>query len=297
MSAIAVNTTYEPFSLEPTYVQANRGFIGRQPLSHVERFLDLACGTGTISELLLEASPSAHLCGVDYDPKQIELSTARFRQQGYEVRHGYDITDDVVAGKPVLTFAVGSADNLPYPAASFDCVTIAHAIHLLSDKAKLLNAIVRVLKHGGAFGFNSAYFAGCNPPATDRIYFDWLRLATDYIRALSAQRVAAGELPITRVRGTVHRAATNRWESPAEWRENLAAAGLVVHDMHERLVELDARCLALVGAYGGMAEVLLSGFPVEVASEALQATAQAALAASGAKTAPRYYLEVWATKQ
>src|ERR687885_707864 len=124
-----VNTTYEPFSREPEYVEANRGFVRRVSLGHVGRFLDLACGAGAVSRLLLEAAPGAHLNGVDLDRVQIELACRGFEALGYEVRRGFALTEDVVNGKPVVTLAVGSADELPFPEDTFDCVTIANAIH------------------------------------------------------------------------------------------------------------------------------------------------------------------------
>lgn len=292
----AVNTTYEPFSDEPEYLECNRAFIARPALSHVRRFLDLACGTGVVSEFLLGASPAAHLNGVDYDPVQIELITERFTRQGYKIRRGFALTSELAGGKPVLTFAVGSADELPFPEASFDCVTIANAIHVLPDKEKLLAAVARVLKPGGVFGFNSSFYAGTFPEGTHRFYTEWLKQAMTHIQRQSEQRLAAGQPPIKRVRGTSHKAFQNRWYSPAEWAERLSRHGLKVHDTHERVVMLDARCFAAVGAYGGLAEVLISGYPVEVASVALQSTAATAMNTTGANSIPRHWLEMWASK-
>ena len=291
-----VNTTYEPFSNEPIYIEANRGFILRQKLGEVRRFLDLACGTGTVSALLLAESPSAHLCGIDLDPVQIDLAAERFRGLGYEVRRGRELTAERSRGKPVVTLAVGGADDLTFPPASFDCVTIANAIHLLPDKAKFLTAVARVLRPGGLFGFNSAFYAGTMPKGTDRIYLDWIRLASERIQEQSRRLEAEGKPPIRRVRGTARGAFQNRWLKPDEWRSLLSEFGLNTLDVNERLVELDARSFALVGAYGGMAEVLLSGYPVESASEALQAAAKPAMDLSGAATVPRVYLEMWAVK-
>ena len=291
-----VNTTYEPFSVEPIYVEANRRFVASASLDHVQRMLDLACGTGTVSELLTEAAPTAHLNGVDRDPIQIELCQKRFRRLGYEVCEGFELAEDWRHEKPILTFGVGSADDLPFPEQAFDCVTISHAIHLLPDQDRLLSEIVRVLKPGGLFGFNTAFYAGCMPSGSDRVYLDWIRLATEHIQKENESRVAANQPPIKRVRGTAQRGARNRWESPPQWSERLAARGLRTENVHERRVELDARCLALVGAYGGMAEVMLSGFPVADASAALQATAASALEASGATCAPRNYLEIWSRR-
>lgn len=294
VEVVPVNTTYEPFSHEPEYVEANRGFVARQSLAHVGRFLDLACGTGTISELLLSQSPSAHLNGVDYDPVQIELSAERFRKLGYEVRIGFELTDEIAHGKPVLEFAEGDATQLPFDDESFDCVTICNAIHMIEDKTALLNTIARVLKPGGVFGFNSAFYAGSMPAGTERLYMDWLRRATEYISEKSARQVAAGMPPIKRQRGTTRRAFTNPWFTPAQWRQMLDDASLETVSCHERVVELSERSFVSVGAYGGMAQVLLSGFPVEIASEALQAAAIPAMRAAGATVVPRNYLEIWA---
>ena len=47
----------------------------------------------------------------------------------------------------------------------------------------------------------------------------------------------------------------------------MRGAGFDVQQVKEREMLLDARHLALIGAYGGFAEVLLSGFPVAEASE------------------------------
>lgn len=292
-----VNTTYEPFSREPEYIECNRGFVARQSLGHVRRFLDLACGTGTVSELLLAASPPAHLNGIDYDPVQIELAGEHFRGLGYEVRHGLELTERSANGMPVLVFGVGSADDLPFPDGTFDCVTIANAIHVMPDKERFVRAVARVLKRGGLFGFNSVFYAGSYPKGTEAHTYEWLKEATFFINEKNERLIAEGKPAIKRKHGTTRGAFQNRWNSPREWCDLLAAAGLASHDVFERCVWMDERCLAAVGAYGGLAEVVMSGYPVAEASEALQATAGIALKRMGLKTLPRNWLEVWATKE
>lgn len=292
-----VNTTYEPFSREPEYIECNRGFVQRQSLSHVRRFLDLACGTGTVSELLLAAAPKAHLNGIDYDPVQVELATEHFRAAGYEVRHGFELTDEMSGGKPVLVFGVGSADELPFPDGTFDCVTIANAIHVMPDKEQFVRAVSRVLKRGGLFGFNSVFYAGSYPKGTEAHTYEWLKEATFYLNEKNERLRAEGRPTIQRKKGTTRAAFQNRWLNPTEWCDLLSAAGLKAHDVHERSVGMDERCLAAVGAYGGLAEVVMSGYPVAEASEALQATAGIALKRMGLKELPRNWLEVWAKKE
>lgn len=291
-----VNTTYEPFSLEPAYVEANRAFVAGGELEGKGRILDLACGTGTVSELVLECAPAAHLNGLDLDPVQIGLSIERFVRLGYEVRRTRELTDEYRHGRPVLNFDVGDALDLPFEDAVFDAVTMANAIHMVPDRERVLAEIARVLRPGGVFGFNSTFYAGAMPEGSQRIYLDWIRMAGDSIREESARRVAGGQPPITRVRGIGKGAFKNRWYGSEEWQDALRRARLDARDVKEREVLLDARCLALIGAYGGLAEVLLSGFPVGEASKALQECAEPALACNGCQSVPRNHLEIWATK-
>ena len=291
-----VNTTYEPFSLEPAYVDANRAFVRNGGMHGRARILDLACGTGTVSELVLECAPDAHLNGVDLDPVQVDLSIERFQRLGYEVSRSTDMTGKRRNGKPVLHFGVGDAQDLPFESQAFDAVTMANAIHLVDDRDRVLAEIARVLKPGGLFGFNSTFYGGAMPEGSQRIYLDWIQMAGDYIRKKSEERVARGEAPITRVRGTGKGAFKHRWYSIEEWKAALSGSGFDVRDVNERGLPHDARCLALIGAYGGFAEVLLSGYPVAEASEALQECAAGALARNGCDSVPRNNLEVWATR-
>src|SRR5262245_26283513 len=119
MHTSSMNTTYAAVTQGPEYLATNRGFVGRVPLGHVRRFLDLACGAGTVSRMLLEAAPEAHLNGIDPDPVQIDLATRELAALGYEVRRGHALTDDRANGKPVVTLAVGAVDGLPFADAAF----------------------------------------------------------------------------------------------------------------------------------------------------------------------------------
>jgi hypothetical protein len=95
---LRIGTTgdYEPFSLEPEYVEANREFVARENLAHVRRFLDLACGTGSTSELLLAASPSAHFAPSALHPVAI---------------NPVPLGNAASAGKAISTFSPGASSK------------------------------------------------------------------------------------------------------------------------------------------------------------------------------------------
>ncbi|MFO1372792.1 MAG: class I SAM-dependent methyltransferase [Candidatus Competibacteraceae bacterium] len=292
-----INTTYELSSITPEYIKANRKFIEQQSLQHTTRILDLACGNGTVSELLSQVAPHAYLHGLDRDPIQIELVTKRFENLGYEVRNSLKVGNDLVHGKPVMSFAVAAADEPPFPDETFDCVVIANAIHLMPDKEKLVAAVSRVIKPGGLFGFNSAFYAGTFPEGTHQFYVEWLSQATRAIQELSDRLQSQGQPPIRRIRDKSQKAFRNRWLSPAEWTELLERQHFNITNLNERVVMLDGDFFAAIGAYAGFAEVLLSGYPVDIAASALQTTAHPALATVGATAIPRNWLEVWAVKR
>jgi ubiquinone/menaquinone biosynthesis C-methylase UbiE len=291
-----VNTTYEPFSQEPESIETNRAFIAAQPLAPDAWILDLACGTGLLSQMLKEAAPDGFLAGIDLDPEQIELSAKRFRELGHPVSRDAALPATRTGPHPT-SFAVGDASRLDFPPRVFDCVTMANAIHMVMDKEPLIREVSRVLKPGGVFGFNSSFYAGTFVEGTHAFYEEWLKEAHGQLQQLNRERAARGEPPHARVRGKSHRAAQNRWLSVEEWTGLLAAHGLRVHRCRERVVQLNARCFMAIGAYGGLAKVLMSGYPVEIASQVLQAAVEPALAAVGHTAIPRNWLEIWATRE
>lgn len=296
-----VDTTYRRFATDQAYVQANDAFVSRLPLAGVTRILDLCCGSGAVGQIMLAGAPQASYVGIDLDPVQIGLAAENYAGLGYAVRRLPDAASAVPFpdGRSV-GLIVGSATELPFPPATFDCANIANAIHLIGDKDGLLSAIARVLRPGGIFSFSSGFYAGCWPPVTQQVYYEWLKEATGWIARQSAERVARGEPPIKRVRGKSQLAPVayqNRWLTPDEWRELLAAKGFEVRDLNERAVMFDHDSLAKVGAYSGLAEAQLAGYPVELASQALEATAGLALQSAGVDAVQHNWIEICAVRR
>jgi SAM-dependent methyltransferase len=91
-------------------------------------WLDVGCGTGAFSELLVKTVEPRSVSGVDPAPAQIE----------YAVKH--------IKG---ADFRVGDALALPFPDKSFDYVVSALVIHFLPDRAKGLAEMKRVAMPGG----------------------------------------------------------------------------------------------------------------------------------------------------
>ena len=296
----AVDTTYDRFANDPAYIAANEGYVKGLPLSRAARILDLCGGTGAVGQLLLAAAPKASLYEIDLDPVQIGLAAQNYAQLGYPV-HRIDTPDlGYAPASRSVTLQVGSATNLPFPAGTFDCVNIANAIHLIGAKEDLVGAISRVLKPGGIFAFSTGYYAGCWPPLTQQVYYEWTKEAICWIARRSAEQIAAGGPGIKRQRvksqlSTV--AYQNRWLTLDEWRTLLSDNGLDVQHLAERPVLFDRHSLAAIGSYSGLAEAQLSGYPVEIASQALADTAGTALEGAGVSSVQHNWLEVCAIRR
>lgn len=296
-----VDTTYTRFAADQAYVQANNAFVERLPVAGCTRILDLCCGTGAVGQIMMARAPQASYIGIDLDPVQIGLAEKNYAGLGYTVRRVADPASAVPfpEGRTV-GLIVGSATDLGFPEATFDAVNISNAIHLIADKEGLLASISRVLKPGGIYSFSSGFYAGCWPPVTQQVYYEWLKEATAWIARQSAERVARGEPPIKRQRGKSQLSPVaygNRWLTPDEWRALLSDKGFEVRDLAERPVMFDHDSLSKVGSYSGLAEAQLSGYPTEIAAQALEMTAGLALQSAGVEAVQHNWIEVVAVKR
>jgi demethylmenaquinone methyltransferase/2-methoxy-6-polyprenyl-1,4-benzoquinol methylase len=91
-----------------------------------ERVLDVAAGTGTSSKALARAG--AQVVALDFSPGMVAEGRRRH---------------------PDIDFIVGDAEALPFPAASFDAVTISFGLRNVSNPQVALGEMYRVLKPGG----------------------------------------------------------------------------------------------------------------------------------------------------
>ena len=87
--------------------------------------LDLACGTGDLTKAL--SNKGCHVTGLDISSEMMAIGREKCRY---------------LSPKP--NFVLGSAEQIPFPDASFDAVTIA-----FGHRAQCLAEIHRVLKPGG----------------------------------------------------------------------------------------------------------------------------------------------------
>lgn len=282
MKVEAIDTSYEPFSHEPEYVELNKSFLEALELEGPLRVLDLACGTCTLTSLLLDqVDRQATIVGIDLSRRSLELARSELGELEPPAR---------------VDLVEATADRLPVTAHLADLVIMGNAIHCLPDLDVFLDEVARALKPGGIFAFNSSFYAGTFVPGTERFYDEWMKEAARYVLQRDRELKSAGLPGVRRLKGRAGPAFSRRWLSPAEFRALLERHGFEVFHLAERTVMMSRRAFETVGAYEGLAAVLLSGYPVDLACEALTRSVVSGLDKVGLTEVPRYWLEVAAVK-
>ena len=110
-----------------------RFLVKKANLNDGDQALDICCGTGDISQLLLKAvgSPGT-VIGLDFSPGMLEIAAERNRGGS-------------------AAFIQGDAMVLPAKSDSLDVVTVGYGLRNLVNISDCLQEVYRVLKPGGRF--------------------------------------------------------------------------------------------------------------------------------------------------
>src|SRR5437870_12157149 len=150
--------SFEAFTRHPFCTEVNRGIVERVICPGRRKIVDLGCGPGAVTKLILERLGDARNATViGIDPSASALSKAR-----------------AAIHSKVVEFIEGSAEWVSRLVSSADAVVFLNAIHLVPDKAQVLGEIRKALKPDGVFAFNTTFFNGAYVEGTVAFWRRWI---------------------------------------------------------------------------------------------------------------------------
>ncbi len=112
------------------------GMARQAPIEAHHVVLDIAGGTGDVTFTMARAKKPARIQCTDLVPEMLDVARMHYR-------------DGAAHGVPV-DFEVVDAQDIPYPDASYDVITMAYGIRNMPKREQALSEMFRVLKPGGA---------------------------------------------------------------------------------------------------------------------------------------------------
>ena len=277
--------TFERFAAHQFYTEVNRLLVEQAlahlddaPLSRPLTIVDMACGTGAISRLIVQEMArqnrlsQLHLIGVDPSAEAL--------------RHARIGMDEL--GLPVQAdFVQGEAEDLPRLVQNADAAFFCNAIHLVPNKRTAFEQMATILAPGGIFACNSAFYEGTYVPGTERFYRLWTRRAVGWLRK---------EHPGVRPSRQEHTMAM-QWLTPDAYVQLFKECNFsdVEIESDDALISLDA--WRDLGHYWLFIDGALPGVPLALAAQALKVAVYEAGKELDITEVPRTWLQIVATKQ
>jgi SAM-dependent methyltransferase len=125
----ASGDAYEPFIGRWSRLVA-REFLGWLGIPAASRWLDVGCGTGAVSQLILEHMAPTAVTGIDPSEGYVTFAQAHIRDSRAH-------------------FQVGDAQQLPVPDASFEAVVSGLVLNFVPEPALMAAEMARATRPGG----------------------------------------------------------------------------------------------------------------------------------------------------
>jgi ubiquinone/menaquinone biosynthesis C-methylase UbiE len=260
------------FSEHPFYRRANLALLDRADLKRGWTVVDVACGNGAITELILDrirGARDAMVIGVD-------MSASALQEAAEKVADARDAVVEFVQCR-----AEEMSNRIRRPV---DAVVFCNGIHYIEDKKGLLEEVYRTLKPGGIFAFNSAFFDGTSPPETQKYYRRWM---------LKALRKLKTEYDLKPDHSKVE---SRKQLTAEEYGALLEAEGFEIKSQEIYPGEVTEQGFVDLSRFSDFIAGALPGVPLETASEVLVVAIQETFAEMGMTAWPRNWLTVVAVR-
>ncbi len=264
---------FKKFSDQNFYRVINKRIVDMAEIGPGQRIIDLACGTGVVTRLILDRLRGARdsvVIGIDH-------SATALRQAMQDLGNARDATVQFVQSR-IERISEVIRDSV-------DTIILCNAIHYIPDKDVLVSEISKTLRPGGTFVFNTSFFEGGHAPGSEQFYRRWM------LKALRTLKSEYGLRPIKD-----ERVESRRQLSADEYGSLLTDQGFRVTKRHIHTVEVPLEGWLTISEFEDFISGALPGIPLEQASDSLIKGVKATFEELKLSFVPRNWLEVVAVK-
>ncbi len=271
------NTTEEfsfsAFSNLPFYKQVNARLLDLAEVGRQRRIIDLGCGTGGVTKLILERLQSAKetvIFAVDH-------SASALRDAVTELGGRKDA---------VIRFVQSPVQNLKTAInGDVDAVVYCNSIHYVPDKKTLLSQIREKLSPNGILAINTSFFDGSHPPESEEFYRRWL------MRSLRILKREYGMSP-----DAAKKVESRQHLSADEYQTLLEDSGFTIVKSEVADIDVPESGWFHISGFRDWIEGVMPGVPLNTGREALQKGLRQVFEERGLETVPRRWLSISAAR-
>ena len=275
MSNYSEEYSFSSFSKLPFYKKINKRLLDLAKIENQKSIIDLGCGTGLITKLILKKiKKDANDCivyAVDHSSNALKTASEEIGEKKQATVKF--IHSEVQNLKEVLKDKV-------------EAVIYCNSIHYVPDKLSLIKQIKNQLKSDGIFVFNTSFFEGSHPPETHKFYRKWM------IRSLRVLKTEYGLSPDKSAKVESRKQLT-----PEEYISILENAGfnVVVKDIQR--IEVPKDGYHHISGFSDWIEGILPGVPLDKGCDVLQKSLKDVWDDMKLSSVPRLWLSISAVKK
>ena len=265
--------TFSKFASNPFYRKQNIYLIEMSGVCPGERVVDLACGNGGVTKLIVERVRGAResvIIGIDHSAEMLKLAMEELK----------DVKDAAVQ---FVQIQVEQASNVITD--SVDAVFFCNAIHYVGDKDALLTDVSKTLKPGGKLVFNTTFFEGAHPPETMLFARKWM------MKAVRILRQEYGMTP-----NKAEKVEARKQLTPQDYTDLLEHNGFRIAKQEIQTVQVPLKGWMDISIFEDFIRGVMPGVPLDKASAALRSAAKQTFNELNVDYIPRNWLDVVAIR-
>ena len=240
---------FSKFSDNDFYSNVNKELIDSLDIKSDLNIVDLGCGSGGISKIITDKLNDVNC--VNSSIVAVDSSEISLREAKANLRSVSDTMITFVQSR-YEEFSSKIKDKV-------DLVVLCNAIHYLDDKELVIKDVMKILKPGGRFVFNSSFFDGAHPEHTHGFYRKWM---------FKAMRILTKEYKTRPIKADKIESRVQL--NPNQYKDVLENCGMEIINTQIREVDVPIDGWLDISGFKDFIEGVMPGVNLDIASKSLQ---------------------------